>query len=224
MCRCAFFKSGQLLLPFQKLSFEAVGIRCFFTTQVLNLLAKWPTMVVMSFKRGLWSRFQSCLGLDLYQTSKENLCELSGWSWGDLWVSLDSQSLPGVRSQEVLIYIVSEEEMRKGAIVILVFCLLVLRWKAKVELQSVGSTNVWHTIRETFVLVMVEFSRDNKRRKSTISFTLGTSSHLCRFTSQVSVLPEFQGFGMMKGMGTPFLLFSGPLVCRGIYGTEELWK
>ena len=69
-------------------------------------------------------------------------------------------------------------------------CLLVLRWKAKVRLQSVGSTNVWPVSNLGSLYLVEEFSTIASVRKLTISFILGTSSHLCQFTSQVSVLPK----------------------------------
>ena len=69
-------------------------------------------------------------------------------------------------------------------------CLLVLRWKAKVRLQSVGSTNVWLVSNSVNLYLVVVFSTTASVRKSTISFILGISSHLCLFTSQVSVLPK----------------------------------
>ena len=69
-------------------------------------------------------------------------------------------------------------------------CLLVLRWKVKVRLQSVDSTNVWPVSNSGNLYLVVEFSTIASVRKSTISFILVTSNHLCQFTSQVSVLPK----------------------------------
>lgn len=96
---------------------------------------------------------------------------------------------------------------------------------ASLEMKGQGQiTNRWapptfdpFPIRGNLYLV-VAFSTIASVRKSTISFILGTSSHLCQFTSQVSVLPKVSKvFGMMKGMGTPFLLFSDPRLQGGAF-------
>ncbi len=68
MCRLDFqIKDNLLTLPFQKLCFSGqYGDKMFpFTTQVINFTGQVTYHGYENILKGLWSRFQSCLGLDL---------------------------------------------------------------------------------------------------------------------------------------------------------------
>ena len=126
-------------------------------------------------------------------------------------------------------YIVSEEEMRKGAIVLdedMTFLLA-----ASLEMKGKGQITIGGLHQR---LTRFQFGKfvlgggilhDSKRQEINYFFYPGDfKPPLSVYFSGFRPAEGFEGFGMMKAMGTPFLLFSDPRLQGGAFyiGTEEL--
>ncbi len=206
LCRL-IFKSGLVAFYLSKLSRGGTGIRCFLSLQVNpNLLAKWPTTWLWKCHlKGIMVKiFSPVLGLDYKYpepVGKSYWALVGVWEEG-LWVSLDSHNLlPRFRSQVFKTYTVSEEEVRRAIVSEDTTFLLsiVLRWKARSDYNRLHQRLTrW----SKFVL-------GGGILDSNYFFILkGLQATFVQFYFSGFRPAEFRKvFGMMKGMGTPFLLF-----------------
>ena len=116
-------------------------------------------------------------------------------------------------------YIVSEEEMRKGAIVLDEDTTFLL--SASLEMKGQGQITIGGLHQR---LTRFQFGKfvlgggilhDSKRQEINYFFYPGDfKPPLSVYFSGFRPAEGFEGFGMMKGMGTPFLLFSDPQIGR----------
>ena len=125
--------------------------------------------------------------------------------------------------------IASEEEMRRGAIILdqdmtyMITASLELKGQGRIKVGNLHQR--WTRFQFGKYVLGGGILHDEKRQEINYFFYPGDlKPPLSVYFSGFRPAEGFEGFGMMRGLGTPFLLFSDPRLLGGAFymGTDEL--